>query len=72
MEEVAIYLPAYEVKNLVQKLVLLHLEPVCSSIQHGETDSRKTHCKMTHTRQGKLWQKKRERLFPIPSSASSY
>lgn len=42
MEEVATYLPAYEVGNLDQKLVLLNLEPVHPSVQHRETDPRKT------------------------------
>lgn len=42
MEEVATYLPAYEVRNLYQKLVLLNLESVHSSMQHRENDPRKT------------------------------
>lgn len=42
MEEVATYLPVYEVRNLYQKLVLLNLESVHSSMQHRENDPRKT------------------------------
>jgi len=42
IEEVAAYLPAYEVGSLDQKLVLLNLEPVHSSMQLRKTDPRKT------------------------------
>lgn len=71
MEEVPIYLPDYEVRDLVQKLVLLNLEPVCSSVQHKETDSRKIHCKMDMHKARKTGRKKERGFFPTPSSASS-
>lgn len=41
MEDVATYLCAYEVRNWDQKLVLLNLKPVHSSMQHSKTDTRK-------------------------------
>lgn len=41
-EEVATYLPDYEVRKLEQKLLPLNLDPVHSAMQHVETDPRKT------------------------------
>lgn len=42
MEEFATYPPDYEVRKLDQKLLLLNLEPVHSTMQHMEADPKKT------------------------------
>ena len=71
MEEVPTYLPAYEVRNLDQKLVLLNPEPVHSSMQHRETDPRKTQQDVLAQGKKNTGRKKEKGSLPIPSSASS-
>lgn len=71
MEEVATYLPAYEVRNLNQNLVWLNLEPVHSSTQHRETDLRKTSLGVLAQDKENTGRKKEKGSIPVPSSASS-